>query len=54
MTPGIDFTNILQAAFMLQDPKSTKRLTVILLPLRSASVKTARKALMKLTPVVYL
>jgi len=26
-TPGVDFTNILKAAFMSADPKSLKRLT---------------------------
>jgi len=50
---GVDFTNILQAAFAHKDPKSTKStvdLTVFLKLLGSAIVKVAHKMLAKLTP----
>ena len=51
--PGVNFTNILQTAFMHTDPKSAKKLlnlTVFFALLGSAPVKTARRTLMKLTP----
>ena len=51
---GVDFTNILRAAFTIADPKSTKKLldlTVFFALLVSAGVKAARRMLMKLTPV---
>jgi len=50
--PGVNFTNVLQAAFMLVDPKSAKKqleLTVFFALLGPASVKAAHKMLMKLT-----
>ncbi len=53
--PGVNFTNILLAAFMLVDPKSIKKiynLTVIFTHLGSACLKAAHKMLMKLSPGV--
>ena len=50
---GVNFTNILRAAFTLADPKSVKKLldlTVFFALLVSASVQAARRMLMKLTP----
>ena len=50
---GVNFTNILRAAFVLADPKSTKKLlnlTVFFALLVSAGVKAARRTLVKLTP----
>jgi hypothetical protein len=50
---GVNFTNILQAAFALVDPKSVKKienLTVVFMPLGSAHVKAVRRTLMKLCP----
>jgi hypothetical protein len=52
--PGVNFTNVLQAAFTLADPESAKKLldlTVFFALLVSASVKAARRTLMKLTTV---
>ena len=51
--PGVNFTNILQAAFTRADPKSAIKLlnlTVFFALLGSASVKAARRTLVKLTP----
>jgi len=48
---GVNFTNILQAAFMHADPKSAKntvKLSVFLALSKSEHVKAARKMLMKL------
>ena len=52
MKLGVNFTNILQAAFILADPESAKKLldsTVFFALLVSASVKAANGTLMKLT-----
>ncbi len=49
---GVNFINILQAAFMKIDPKSAKnsvKLSVFFALLGSASINAARKMLMKLT-----
>ncbi len=51
--PGVDFINVLLAAFMPPDPNSTKKtdsLIVFFALLGSARVKAAHKMLMKLTP----
>ena len=48
---GVNFTNVLQAAFTLADPESAKKLldlTVFLALMGSAHVKAARRTLMKL------
>ena len=53
LTPGVNFTNILQAAFMHADPKSAIKLlnlTVFFALLGSAHVKAAHRTLVKLTP----
>ncbi len=50
--PGVNFTNILRAAFTLVGPKSAKRhcqLGCLFAHTGSASVKAARKMLMKLS-----
>ena len=50
---GVNFTNVLQAAFTPADPKSGKKLlnlTVFFALSGSAGVKAARRTLMKLTP----
>ena len=50
---GVNFTNILQAAFTCADPKSAIKLlnlTVFFALLGSAHVKAARRTLVKLTP----
>jgi len=51
--PGVNFTNVLRAAFTLKDPKSRKiqasRQYLIVL-LGSSNVEAANKMLMKLTP----
>jgi hypothetical protein len=31
LTPGVDFTNVLRAAFALKDPNSTKKLMTVFL-----------------------
>ena len=52
--PGVNFTNVLRAAFTPADPKSGKKLlnlTVFFALSGSASVKAARRTLMKLTPI---
>jgi len=52
-SPGVNFINILPAAFSLADPKSVKRtvnLTVFFVFLGSALSKAARRMLMTLTP----
>ena len=51
--PGVNFNNILWAAFMRADPKSAKKtvkLSSFIALLGSASVKAAFRMLMKLTP----
>ncbi len=56
LTPGVNFINILRAAFLSADPESAKKtdnLTVFFVLLGSASVKAASRTLMKLTPGVY-
>ena len=53
LIPGVNFTNVLRAAFTLVDPKTVKmiyNLTVFLMLLGSASIKVERKMLMKLSP----
>ena len=50
---GVNFTNVLWAAFTPADPKSAKKLlnlTVFFALLGSACVKAARRMLVKLTP----
>ncbi len=50
---GVNFTNVLRAAFMLTDPKRTKRQSshqCIFVLLDSAHVKATCKKLMKSTP----
>jgi len=51
---GVNFANVLRAAFMLVDPKSVRykidNLTVFFTPLGSSSKKAACRTLMKLTP----
>ena len=52
LTTGVNFINILQAAFAHADPKSVKNtdnLTVFLALSRSPCIKVASKMLMKLT-----
>ena len=49
---GVDFTNVLQAAFTHADPKSAKKLlylTVFFALLGSVQVKAAHRMLVKLT-----
>jgi len=53
-TTGVNFINVLQAAFVLADPKSAKetvKLSVFFALLGSALAKAAHKTLVKLTPV---
>jgi len=53
MTEGVNFVNILCAAFASLDPKSSKKidnLTIFFPLLGSAHVKAAQKTLMKLAP----
>jgi len=54
LTPaGVNFINVLRAAFTLADPKSAKKTvksSSFLALSGSASVKAARRALVKLTP----
>ena len=53
LTPMVNFTNILRAAFRRADPKSAIKLhelTVFFALLGSACVKAAYRMLMKLTP----
>jgi len=50
-SPGVNFTNILRAAFKCKDPKSAKRQShhqYLLALLGSTRVKASRKMLMKL------
>jgi len=52
--PGVNFTNILRAAFTLIDPKRVKKidnLTVFFTLLRSARVKAVCRTLMKLSSI---
>jgi len=54
-SPGVDFTNVLQAAFVCADPKSTKRQSScqsFFVLLGSAHAKAAHRMLMKLSPDV--
>ncbi len=54
---GVNFTNVLRAAFTLVDPKSVKKidqLTVFFTLLGSACVKAVRRMLVKLSPGVNL
>jgi hypothetical protein len=53
LAPGVNFTNILWAAFRLSDPKSAKntvKFSVFFEILGSARVKDAHRTLIKLTP----
>ena len=53
LTPGVNFTNVLQAAFTSADPKSTKKtvkLSSFIALLGFAHVKAAHRMLVKLTP----
>jgi len=53
LTPEVDFTNILSAAFTCTDPKSAKntvKQSVFFVLLGFERLKTLRKMLMKLTP----
>ncbi len=46
LSPGVNFTNILQAAFTYEDPKSAKKhrqLDCLFALLESALIKAARK-----------
>ena len=52
-TPGVNFTNILQAAFTRADPKIAKKtvkFSSFIALLGSSHVKAARRTLVKLTP----
>ncbi len=51
--PGVNFINILRAAFACADPKSTKRTYNLTVFLGSARVKAARIMFVKLTPGIY-
>jgi hypothetical protein len=54
LTAGVNFTNILRAAFTCTNPKSIKKtdgLTVFFALLGSTNGKAARKILVKSTPV---
>jgi len=56
VTSGANFTNVLQAAFVKADPKSSKKtenLAVFFAHLGSARAKAACRTLMKLTPKVH-
>jgi hypothetical protein len=51
--PGVNFTNVLRAAFTREDPKSAKKLLnliVFLALLGSVPVKAAHRMLVKLNP----
>ena len=53
LLPGVNFTNVLRAAFALVDPISAKKLlnlTVFFALLGFAHVKAARRTLVKLNP----
>ena len=55
-TPGVNFTNILQAAFTPADPKSAKKtvkLSSLIALLGSVCVKAAPTMLVKLTPMLH-
>jgi len=55
LRPGVNFINVLKAAFTLADPKSTKKtdgLTVCFALLGSVLIKASRKMLVKSTPGV--
>jgi len=52
MSPGVNFINVLRAAFMLKDPKSAKKtvkFSDFFALLEYVRVKAARRMLMKLT-----
>jgi len=56
LTPGLNFINILRAAFARPDPeraKKTNNLTVYFALLGYACAKAAHRMLMKLTPERY-
>ncbi len=53
LSPGVNFINVLQTAFLCTDPKSAKKndnLTVFFVLLGSGHVKAASRMLMKVTP----
>jgi len=55
LSPGVDFINVLQAAFMGTDIESAKKdnqVVSLFALLRSARVKAARRTLMRLSPGV--
>jgi len=57
VSPGVDFTNILRAAFTLSDPKSTKKtdgLTVFFALFGFSRIKAVCKMLVKLTIIKIL
>ena len=54
LSAGVNFTNVLRAAFTRADPKSAKKLlnlTVFFALLGSLRGKAARRTLVKLTPI---
>jgi hypothetical protein len=56
VTQEVNFINVLQAAFTLQDPESAKKtvkLSVFFALLGSARAKATRRTLMKLTQGLY-
>jgi len=53
LSPGVNFINVLQAAFACADPKSVKKtvkLSIFFALLGSAREKAIRRTLTKLTP----
>ncbi len=50
VTPGVNFTNVLRAAFAQVDPKSVKNTVKSLMLLGSAGAKAVPRMLMKLSP----
>ena len=57
MASGVNFTNILGAAFTRVDPKGAKKtvkLSSFIALLGSARIKAARRTLVKLTPDIFL
>jgi hypothetical protein len=56
LTPGVNYTNVLCAAFTLLDPESVKKidkLSVFFTLLGSSHVKAAHRMLTKLSPVSF-
>ena len=49
-TSGVNFTNVLQAAFALVDPKSAKKTVKLSSFFCAFGIKAARRTLMKLNP----